>query len=133
MMQEFIQSLLVNHWPFFAVTTILMITGQVASKRIFTRERAYTKLEKRFGFLIQSFWYWCREILPLILIALGVWIGVLWQDPQGKGWTAQTSMGYFGFAGALSNLAWMWLKGRAKAKGINLKLPGRDTEPPNEA
>lgn len=129
-MQEFIQSILVDHWPFFAMTTILMIVGQVASKRVFTKGRAYVRPEGKLGYVVQSLWYWGRELLPILLIVVGAGIGVLWQDPEGAGWNVQTSMGYFGFAGAISNLAWMWLKGRAKAKGIDLKLPGRDTVSP---
>lgn len=129
-MQAFIQSILVDHWPFFAVVAILMITGQVASKRVFIKSRAYVRPKGKAGYFIQSFWYWGRELLPILLIVVGAGIGALWRDPEGKEWNVQTSMGYFGFAGAISNLAWMWLKGRAKAKGLDLKLPGRDTVPP---
>lgn len=129
-MQAFIQSILVDHWPFFAVVAILMITGQVASKRVFLKERAYTRPKGKLGYLIQAYWYWGRELIPQWIMALGALIGVAWPDPEGTGLGVPASMVYFAAAGAVSNFAWMWLKGRAKAKGIDLKLPGRDTVPP---
>jgi hypothetical protein len=118
------QVLSVDHWPWAAVAAILTIVTQVLSKRIFTREQAYIKR------MAQPFWYWMRELLPLQPIALGLLIGWGWPDPEGAGWDFRAGMAYFGSAGVFALVAWLLVKAKAKAKGIDLKLPGRETVPP---
>lgn len=134
MMQEFIQSLFVTHWPWFAVAAILMIVGQFLTLSVFTRKRAYADHGKGVrAYIIESIFWWGRESLMLQPIALGAFIGFHWPDPIGAGWDAKTSMVYFGSAGVMSLFLWVLARSRAKKKGIKLKLPGRDTEPPKEA
>jgi hypothetical protein len=124
-MEELARQLLsMDHWPWIAVAAILVVINQVLSVRIFTREQAY-KVR-----ITQPFWYWGRELLPIYPIMFGMTIGWWWPDPEGKGWVAQASVMYFGSAGALSLIAWSFLKALAKKRGIDLKLPGRNTEPP---
>ncbi len=118
------QVLSVDHWPFAAVAAMLTVINQVLSKRIFTREQAYKERKA------QSFWYWGRELLPIYPIVFGLLFGVWWSDPEGKGWELQAGVTYFGAAGALSLIAWAFAKALAKKRGIDLKLPGRDTVPP---
>jgi hypothetical protein len=130
-MEEFIKSIFLDYWSWFAVAAILMIVGQFLSKSVFTRERAYAdRGEGVRAYIVQSFFWWGRESLMLQPIALGMFIGLRWTDPTGTEWPIQAAMAYFGSAGVAANFGWMIIKARAKAKGVNLKLPGRDTEPP---
>jgi hypothetical protein len=132
-MQQFIDQLLtLDHWPWAAVAAILAIVGQFASRSVFTRARAYKKREGWKGYLAQSFFWWGRESLMLQPIVLGILIGLYWPDPEGAGWSAKAGMAYFGSAGVAANFGWMIIKARAKAKGINLKLPGGNTMPPTK-
>lgn len=129
-MQEFIDQILTpDHWPWVAVMVILTIIVQVADTRIFTRDRAYKKRSGKIGYIIKSLFYWGRELLPIFPIMTGVVIGILWPDPEGTGLNLMASIVYFGSAGAVSDVAWKWLKGRAKKKGYDLRLPG-SSEPP---
>ncbi len=129
-MEKFADQILTfDHWPWVAVMIILTVIVQVADTRIFTRERAYKKLSGKIGYFIQSIIYWGRELLPLFPIMAGIVIGIFWPDPEGTGLGRMASIVYFGSAGAISNVAWMFLKGRAKKKGYDLRLPG-GSEPP---
>lgn len=115
----------IGHWPWVAMAAIYAIIGQFTSKRLFTRERAYAEES---GFW-HWFWYWGRETLPIHPIAAGATTGLLWSDPEGAGWGGPASMAYFASAGVASLFAWMWLKAKAKQKGIDLKLPGASVVP----
>ena len=128
-MEAFIKSIILDQWPWFAVAAILMIVGQFASKSVFTRERAYKRRVGVRGYVVQSIFWWGRESLMLQPIALGALIGLLWSDPVGAGWDARASMAYFGSAGVAANFGWMIIKARAKAKGIDLSLPGQSKPP----
>lgn len=123
------------HWPFAAIVGVLTIIGQVTSKRVFTRKRAYQKWTwggPIAGYLVHQYWYWMRESLPLHpIIAGGVWTHWFWVDPEGLGWGVDTSTGYGLAAGVGSLGAWMFLKAYAKHKGVELVLPGASLPPGN--
>jgi len=121
------------HWPFVVTTVIFAIIGQVMSKSVFTRERAYKKQKS------QPFWWWGRETLPLHSISSGALIGLMWHNPEGAdpAWGLAASVGYFAGAGAASLFAWAIARGFLKKKGIDLDqvLPGGTqsmTPPPVE-
>lgn len=123
-MDDFFSSLLTaDHWPFWAIAVIFAVIGNVAAMRVFTRPRAYRK--DRW----QPFWWWMRETLPLHPILCGGAVGVFWRDPEGVVWSLPKAMAYFAVAGAVSLGLWVVIKGAAKARGVELTLPG-DSEPP---
>jgi len=117
-------SLSMERWPFWAFAVICAIVGQVTSKSVFTRERAYLKA------LHQPLWWWGRETLPLHPIIAGTLLGLLWKDPEGKAWGSAASCVYFAFAGAVSTVLWIFIKGIAKRRGVELSLPGESVPPP---
>lgn len=128
------------HWPFGVVVVIFAIIGQVMSKSVFTRERAYKKQKASALYRFwesQSFWWWGRETLPLHSILGSAPIGLIWLNPEGAdpAWTVAASVGYFAGAGAVSLVAWALAKGYLKKRGIDLELPGGSpslTPPPYE-
>ena len=117
-----------GHWPFCLIVLIFAVIGQVTSKRLFTKERAY--LKARF----QPFWWWGRESLPLHPIATGAILGIWWQNPENAdpAWGMLQSMTYFAGAGTVSLIGWILAKGWLKRRGIELTLPG-DSAPPGSA
>jgi hypothetical protein len=118
------------HAPFVGVFLILLVVGQYASTRLFTKQRAYAFYGRdQKGIWTWRWWYWGRETLPLQPITAGVLIGILWVDPEQAGWNRAASVGYFASAGALSLFGWAVLKGYAKKKGIVLTLPGESLPP----
>lgn len=96
-----------ERWPLWAFAVICAIVGQVTSTRVFTRERAYLKA------LHQPIWWWGRETLPLHPIVAGILLGLLWRDPEGKLWSRAASSTYFAFAGAVSTVLWIVIKGKS--------------------
>lgn len=124
--------ILLPHWPGLGVFFALTVVGQHLSLRLFTRPRAY----KHYGKGLAAKWkwrffYWGRETLALQPILAGVFIGVVWVDPEGHGWTRPTSVGYFATAGTASLFGWAILKGFLKKRGIELQLPGGESVPPD--
>jgi hypothetical protein len=124
----FVASLLtVERWPFWAIAVIFAIIGEFTSKSVFTRPRAYAKGR------YQSFWWWGRESLPLHPVLTGAALGFfVWVDPEGAGWSRVASGAYFAFAGAISLVLWVIIKGIAKQRGVDLELPGQTPIPPKE-
>jgi hypothetical protein len=121
------------HAPFIGVTIILAVIGQHLSLRVFTRPRAY----RNYGTSAAAKWkwrffYWGRETLPLQPILTGMLIGLIWVDPEQRGWTRPSTVGYFATAGTVSLFIWAFLKGFLKKKGIELTLPGSDSIPPEK-
>ncbi len=124
-LDTFISNLLTpERWAFWAVAVIFAVIGTVSAQRVFTRERAYMK--DRW----QPVWWWGRETLPLHPIFAGVLLGLVWHDPEGKIWPKVASATYFAFAGAISTVLWVIIKGIAKKKGVELTLPGDSSKPP---
>jgi hypothetical protein len=113
-------------WPFWSTVLVFTIIGQFTSTKLFTRERAYQEHGAAWK---NHLWWWGRETLMLHPIAAGAALGALWQDPQGQGWPLVGSMMYFGVAGVLSLGAWAAIRGFAKKKGVDLKLPGQSSPP----
>lgn len=123
-LDTFLSNLLTpERWPFWAVAVIFSVVGNFTAQRLFTRPRAYAKGRW------QWVWWWGRETLPLHPIMAGVVLGHLWIDPEGRQWSALVSSVYFAFAGAVSTVLWVIIKGVAKSRGVELTLPG-DSEPP---
>ena len=123
---QFINSMFtLDRWPFWAVAIVLTVVGVFTQKKLFTRERAYAK--RRF----QSVWWWGRESLVLQPSMIGVGIGFLWPDPEGKKWPQVASCMYFAVAGAVSLVLWIIIRGQAKKRGVELVLPG-DSDRPND-
>lgn len=124
-LDSFISNLLTpERWPFWAVALIFTVVGQFTSQRLFTRERAYAKGRW------QPLWWWGRETLPLHPIVSGAALGLLWRDPEGHHWNLVASQVYFAFAGAVSTVLWIVVKGVAKKRGFDLQLPGDSSFPP---
>jgi hypothetical protein len=118
------------YWPFIAVLATFSVVWQFMSKNLFTRERAYGHLSQ--NWFVRNFWWWGRETLKIQPILAGALLGALWQSPQGIESGPQglvPSAAYFATAGAFSLFGWMWLKSRAKIRGIILQMPG-DSDPP---
>lgn len=122
---------LLPHAPFIGVWFVLMVVGQHLSFRVFTRQKAYkTYGPGRAAKWKWRFYYWGRETLPLQPIIVGMLIGIVWVDPEGRGWTRPSTIGYFATAGATSLFGWAFLKGVLKKQGIDLTLPGASSIPP---
>lgn len=109
---EWFRDFFIEHWPAFAWAVCGMIIGQVMKTSVFTREQAY-KVRK-----LQPFWWWMRKTLPLHPMIAGLFVGLLWVDPEGRGWSYAPSMGYFFFAGGGSVVIYQVLKGLFKSKKI---------------
>jgi hypothetical protein len=121
----FINSMLtIDRWPFWTASVVFALVGHFTQQSVFTRPRAYTKR----GW--QPFWWWGRESLPLHPVAVGILLGKLWHDPEGRGWSSAASCAYFALAGAVSLVLWVAIKGVAKKKGLELTLPGDSSIPP---
>lgn len=126
---EKVHTYVLPHAPFLGATLILLIVGQWLSG-VFTKSRAYRFYgNTRAGKWKWRCFYWGRELLPAFPILLGVLIGLLWKDPEERGWRRAASVGYFASAGAVSMMLWAIIKGWSKKKGIALTLPG-ESEPP---
>jgi len=120
--------LTLDRWPFWATVMVFTVIGQFTSTKLFTRERAYKKWPKVWQ---RHLWWWGRETLMLHPIFAGGALGLLWRDPEGRGWSMAASPAYFAAAGVLSMFAWALLKGALKKRGIVIALPGASEPPPN--
>lgn len=116
-----------ERWPFWSIALIFTVIGQFTSTKLFTRVRAYQKWPKHWH---RHFWFWGRETLMLHPILAGFVTGaLLWPDPEGLGWTAVSSASYFGAAGVVSMFLWRLIGAIAKARGVQLTLPGESVRP----
>ena len=118
---EFINTNLLPHWPFVAAMVVFMIIGRVATKSVFTKDAHKKRLPV-------WFWWWGRKTLPLHPIVAGMFLGLLWGNPEAGVDTTAECMGYFALAGGISVWAYEFLKGIAKKEGIDLSLPGVDDD-----
>lgn len=129
-MEEFfslVNDYVLPHWPFAAIAAILSIIGQFTGNSLFTRARAY---DLTLSVKQHMFWYWARETLPLHPLATGFIVGCFWIDPEGHGWGLVPSVAYFMASGFASLILWVAFRGYLKSKGIEVHLPGVDSEPP---
>lgn len=116
---------LLPHWPFAAWLVVSMLLGQVMKTSVFPKD-AY-KTRKPLWF----FW-WGRKTLTLHPILAGAALGFIWRNPEPLVTNLPAGIAYFSLAGALSVWAYEFVKGLAKKRGIDLRLPGVDdsTIPP---
>lgn len=131
---EQLSNYVLPHAPFIGVMFILLIFGTVASRRVFTKPRAY----RYYGTTAAGKWkwrffYWGRETLAMQPILAGVAIGLFWKDPEMLGWSRRASVAYFASAGAISMMLWIVIKAWTKKKGIVITLPGESDPPPDGA
>jgi hypothetical protein len=112
-----------QHWPFFTVMISFWLVGHFSEKSVFTKDRSSR----------HWFWRWGRESLELHPLASGVLVGLVWTDPEGKGWGTVDTMGYFVAAGIGSLVFWWALTKivlpRFGIDASDLRLPG-ESEPP---
>jgi len=120
---EFINTNLLPHWPFVAAMMIFMVVGEVATKNVFTKDAHKTNKP------VWLFW-WGRKTLALHPILAGMFLGLVWRNPEAGVDTLVESMAYFALAGTCSVWAYEFLKGVAKKEGIDLDLPGVDSSIP---
>lgn len=121
-----------EHWPFFAVMTVLAVVGQIMSKRVFTRENARFNFGSgTLGKLLHEWFYWGRETLPLHAILCSGLLSFAWRDPEGRGWNAAATTTYWLLCGVSSLFTWAAIKGWAKRKGIALEMLGDSGRPPS--
>jgi len=116
-----------THWPFIAVTIILMMIGQVSKISVFTKQRAHALHGTVWGEVV----WWGRKTLPLHPMISGAIIGLVWRNPTEMIDRVIESVAYFALAGTLSVWAYQILKSIAKKKGYELgPLPGAESTPP---
>jgi hypothetical protein len=131
MIDDFLGSMLtLERWPWWSAALVLTIIGQFTSTKLFTRERAYRNWGAKWK---HHFWFWMRETLMLHPIAAGFTLGFVWRDPEGQGWPLIGSQMYFASAGCVALVGWIIIKAVAKNRGVELKLPGESTVPPQPA
>jgi hypothetical protein len=117
-----------ERWPFWAVALVFTIIGQFTSTKLFTRQRAYAPRDKAWQ---RWLWFWGRETLMLHPIAAGLFLGYfVWLDPEGRGWPRVGTAFYFAAAGVVSMGLWAIIRSIAKARGVEVRLPGQSTVPP---
>jgi hypothetical protein len=119
---EYLDTYILPHWPFVAVAVILMVIGQVVKTAIFTKKRALSK-----GKMQWLFW-WGWKLLPLYPVLVGLLIGLVWINPEGKepAWSYSEGLAYFGLAGTVSIFLFDVLKGVFKQRGFDLHFPGSE-------
>jgi hypothetical protein len=116
---------LLPHWAFAAWLVVSMLIGQVMKTAVFPKDGYKTRKP------LWLFW-WGRKTLTLHPMIAGVLVGAIWRNPDPLVTNLPAGMAYFALAGALSVWAYELLKGIAKQRGIDLRLPGVDdsTSPP---
>jgi hypothetical protein len=133
----FVNDYVMPHWPFFTWLFIAMLVGQVVKKTVWTKlnaaKYANPKVERSFGQKLHHwFFWWGRKTMVLHPVLAGALLGTVWQNPEhaDPAWGLPTSMGYFAMAGGLSTWAYEFLRGVAKKKGVNLDIPGLESQRP---
>ncbi len=113
----FVNTHILQHWPFFSWLLIAMLIGQVVKNTVWTKKNAIKKRP-------HWFWWWGRKTMVLHPVLGGALLGLAWQNPEGGVEGITASMAYFAAAGGLSTWAYEGLKGLAKKKGVDLDIPG---------
>ena len=97
----------IEYWPFIAFTLIIGVTGQVLKTRIMTVDLARKHRSI----------FWGRRLFPVVLIAIGVITGAVWQGEPSVGVdTIGEKILYFGGAATLAITAYSSIRTWVKKK-----------------
>lgn len=115
-------SFLLSHWPFLAYSIISLIVVHVCKGILWTKKNVDVSK------VSPAIW-WARKTLPLHPVVIGLLVGLIPGVPASAGIEAVAAKClYFGGAGASSTWIFDVIKGIAKQRGFDLKLPGASHE-----
>ncbi len=116
------------HWPLFAFALLCMVVIQVFKMAVWTEKRATGPGKAA------AFFWWGRKTLSLQALIFGALVGLIPGMPIGGGFTdtIASKVLYYAVGGVLSTFLFNVLKGFAKRRGIDLRLPGLDEKKPPE-
>lgn len=109
---------LLEHWPFILTALVFGGVGQAVKQTLWTKANAKK----------HTICWWGRKTMPAHPVVLGVLLGLVPGMPASPGveTTAAVALYYAG-AGMFSTWGFALLKGFAKKRGYDLKMPGEES------
>lgn len=122
---EYLDTYILPHWSLFAFALLCMVIIQVFKMAVWTERRATGPGKSA------AFFWWGRKTLSLQALVFGALAGVVPGMPIGGGFTdtVPSRALYYAVGAILSTFLFDVLKGLAKRRGIDLRLPGLDDSP----